>query len=148
MSPSNPEQFVEYPRSNPNEDIDRLRAAVLAYRQSGTATGIYLGLMVLWGVTAGVSTPETAFLFTMLLLLGLVAFAGFALVASRSAARVLGTSEILAIIVTLILVFVPCGALIILLSQQGRMAKFIKPYGVRIGFLGPSASDVRRVLGE
>jgi hypothetical protein len=140
-----PVDYAEYPRGSGPDDLSKLRGALAATTRLNQAAAAYIALTVLSLASRGALPGEVNL---GLSIAGLVAFLVLAAIASRDAARVLGKNEILAILGTVLLTCVPCGVLILLVSRQSQMAKVIKPYGIRIGFLGPNAEDVRRVLGQ
>lgn len=137
-------QFVEYPRPQLNQDKEIVRKAAKAYSLSSQATIIYLVLFVLAIVQSAAQIALLGFV-----LLGLlIFFAVRAVRASVAAADATGSSVAVAVIVTFLLVFVPCGALIVLFAQQARMGKILKAHGLSVGFNGPNEEQLQQYLRD
>lgn len=135
---------VPYPRASDDRNVARIRSAAEAFQASNQAGLTYLLLVVIYVGAMAVNEP---WLFLVMLAVVIV-FIVLAVRASILAANTLGNSAVLAAIVTVLLVFVPCGALIILASQQGRLAKVFKEANIKVGLLGPNKAQLEEYLRQ
>lgn len=146
-----PPPFVEYPRQFPGQSSkEQVRGAAEAYKLSNNAARIYFLCIALSAGTRAMaqSSTDTATLFLIANFVVILVFAFFAAKASMAAANVLGSNPTVAALITVLLVCVPCGALIVLISQQQRLNKIFKAAGIKVGWKGPDAAAIESYIND
>lgn len=130
-----PPQNVAYPRDDNRLTLPGFHALLRVYDKSNQQVYFYLGLVV--GQFLPMLAPaDLRGIAAFAWLGGYVVFAVMTVGVCRLAAETTGTNTTVAMVTAGIAMFIPCGALLVLIFLQQRILGKLKAYGIKPGISG------------